>query len=397
MNFMRLEDFVSTSILARYPLQESVITIDYDPVTGESCVSYLDYPNPTWMDERALMDFLEQAEREYQLLAASVPEDRGDRKLLWEEQLEQVEDLCAQIKDEMSDHIRCARDANCAADWNDYVDACPSMGLTRPEEFILYWYIYGEFPWDMEAYDMEKVHRELQDMLAELNDEEGDKYWSYRCEQRQTQLKQIKEMMGRCVPEDDGVRMDKAVWDVVCLPYFGEMFPAGHTVGKNMQALIASIEQTECFLLHREDGSAEFPVGQEDLQRLLEDLNRCLLEKLGVSEPQNTDDGPVEFQQDPSLVCWSRGGELETVEEIIACWYLSECFPLGLSFEQMMGIEQKLKGQMETIEAEEAEYETLNALKLWRFRMDLKAEQLEQIQTAIYQYDLDSDIWYPEG
>ena len=392
MNFMRLEDFVSTSILARYPLQESVITIDYDPVTGESCVSCLDYPNPTWMDERELMDFLEQAEREYQLLAASAPEDRGDRKLLWEEQLEQLEDLCAQIKDEMSDHIRCARDANCASDWNDYVDACPSMGLTRPEEFILYWYIYGEFPWDMEAYDMEKVHRELQDMLAELNEEEGDKYWSYRCEQRQTQLKQIKEMMGRCAPEDDGVRMDKVVWDVVCLPYFGEMFPVGHLAGKSLQELVASIEQIECFLLHRKAGSEKetaYQVGQDGLLMLQEELNRCLQEKLGVAELQNTGDEPAEFQGDPSATVWTRGSELNAAEDIIACWYLSECFPWGLCFEQMMGIEQKLKEQMDALEAEEAEYETMDALELWRFRRDIKAEQLEQLQTMMRDYELD--------
>ena len=393
MTYLAAENIVSASILARYALQESVITVDYDPTTGESRISTVDYPDPAKMDARALMDFLEQAELEYQMLAASTPLDWGDQRWIWNEELEQMEELCDRIKDEMAKRIGAVRDQNGVADWEDYVDTCPGMGLTRPEDFIFYWYIHREFPRDMEACDMETVCRELQDMLAELLDDQvGDRYWDYRCGQKQEQLKQIKEMMGCCAPEDDGVRMDKMVWNVVCLPYFGEMFPAAHLAGKSLQELVASIEQIECFLLHRKAGSEKetaYQVGQDGLLMLQEELNRCLQEKLGVAELQNTGDEPAEFQGDPSATVWTRGSELNVAEDIIACWYLSECFPWGLCFEQMMGIEQKLKEQMDALEAEEAEYETIDALELWRFRRDIKDEQLEQLQTMMRDYELD--------
>ena len=73
---------------------------------------------------------------------------------------------------------------------------------------------------------------------------------------------------------------------------------------------------------------------------------------------------------------------------------MSDDFPWGLDFEQMVLLQQKLKEQMETLEAEESEYEELDALDLWRFRRDIKAEQLEQIQTIMWNYTLDGEKNY---
>lgn len=399
MNHLKAENIVSATIHARYALQESVITIDYDPATGESRVSSADHPDPAQMDTRELVDFLERVELEHLFLSASTPEDRGDRMWIWQEELGQMEELCDQIKDEMAKRIGAVRDKYCVPDWDNYVDSSPSMGLERPEDYILYWYIHGEFPYDMDGCDMKKVWRELQDQLDELLDDgEGDGYWDYQCIQRKEQLKQIKEMMERCIPEDDGVQMEKEMFRIVRLPYFGQLFRVYNPEERSRQELVASIEQIKCYLLHREDSceketirKTECEVEQEDVQWLLDELNRCLLKKLGVVEIQNIGDEPAEFHEDHFITSWARGSELKSPQDIIACWYLSECFPWGLSFKQLAKIEQKLKVQMVTLEAKEADYEDLNALELWRFRMDIRAEQLEQIQTMMRNFNLDCE------
>ena len=133
---------------------------------------------------------------------------------------------------------------------------------------------------------------------------------------------------------------------------------------------------------------------RSQIREMLDELNRRILRKLGVVELQSDEEGPKEFRQDHSITSWVRGSELETAEDIIACWYLSDDFPWGLDFEQMVLLQQKLKEQMETLEAEESEYEELDALDLWRFRRDIKAEQLEQIQTIMWNYTVDGEKNY---
>lgn len=133
--------------------------------------------------------------------------------------------------------------------------------------------------------------------------------------------------------------------------------------------------------------------GNNVLDTMLEELNRHILDKLGSEGCQGGEEEPLEFQTDPTMTAWVRGSELASEEDIIACWYLSDAFPWGMDFTQMVQIQRKLKEQMQTLEAEEAEYEELDDLDLWRFRRDIKAEQLEQIQTMMHQYSLDSETW----
>ena len=165
---------------------------------------------------------------------------------------------------------------------------------------------------------------------------------------------------------------------------------------KNFAELVDAIELRQYHLLSQKDDSLRR--SSRELERtenddLLDELNRCLLKKLGVMESQSGEEGPEEFREDHSVTSWARGSKLKTAEDIIACWYLSNAFPWGLDFKQMTQIQQKLKEQMQTLEAEEAEYEDLNALELWRFRRDIKAEQLEQIQDMMWNYTLDEEVW----
>lgn len=391
MNVLKAEDIVSTTILARYARQESVITIDNDPTTGESRISATYDPDLAQMEALDLIDLLECVEVDCKYLSGNQPEDRRDQIWLWQEKLRQTKLLMEEIKDEMVARIRAVRNQNCCGNWVNYVDSCPSMGLMKPEDFILYSYVHGEFPNDMDSCDMEKVRRELQDQLdALLEDEEGDEYWSYQCEQKRVQLAQIKELVERCIPEDDGVRMDHGEEDAGEPVFLAHLFFAPDTAELNQRELVGAIEQMQCHLLSREserEGDAlqrsawEFERSQ--IQGMLDELNRRILRKLGVVELQSEEDEPEEFRQDHSITSWVRGSELETVEDIIACWYLSDAFPWGLSCDQLLQIQQKLKEQVETLEAEESEYEELDALDLWRFRRDIKAEQLEQVQTKM--------------
>lgn len=394
MNVLKAEDIVSTTILARYAWQESIITIDYDPTTGESRISTEIRPDPAQMGSLDLMDFLEWVEVEYLFMSASKPEDRGDQVWLWQEELRQTKLLIEEIKDEMVARIRAVRDQNCRGDWVNYVDSYPSMGLQKPEDFILYWYVHGEFPYDMDSCDLEKVRRELQDLLDDLwEEDEGDEYWAYQCQQRKAQLARIKEMISRCIPEDDGVRMEHAEEDDGEPILLAQLFFAPDTAELNQRELVGAIEQMLCHLASREserEGNAlqrsAWELERSQIQEMLEELNRRILKKLGVVELQSEEEEPEEFRQDHSITSWARGSELETAEDIIACWYLSVAFPWGLGFEQMRGIEQKLKEQMETLEAEEPEYEVLDDLDLWKFRWDIKAEQLDEIRDMMSNY-----------
>lgn len=184
----------------------------------------------------------------------------------------------------------------------------------------------------------------------------------------------------------------------------------GDAESMTMPELAHEIEKQECALLclkaveFGKEGT-EKPFNWSDaldqttqtLQRLRLILEQRMDETLGTQEDALPceDDQPEEFR-DHGLTVWAASSELESVDDILACWHLSDCFPFGLSFEKLQLIEQALKAQIETLEAEEAAYENRNALDFWRFRMDIHAEQLEQIQTMLYQHDLDSDPWYPE-
>lgn len=403
MNICKAEDIVSATMLARYARQESIITIDYDPTTGESRISTTHDPDPAQMEALDLIDLLECAEVDCKRLLGNQPEDRGDQVWLRQEELRQTKLLIEEIKDEMVARIRAIRDKNCRY-WVNYVDSCPSMGLQKPEDFILYWYVHGEFPHDMDSYDLEKVRRTLQDLLDELYEEdEGDEYWAYQCRQRKAQLARIREMIDRCIPEDDGVRMEHAEEDDGEPIFLAHLFFAPDTAELNQRELVGAIEQMQYHLLSRKserEGDAlqrsawEFERSQ--IREMLDELNRRILKKLGVVELQSEEEEPKEFRQDHSITSWARGSELEKAEDIIACWYLSDDFPWGLDFAQMVQIQQKLKAQMKTLEAEEAAYEELDDLDLWRFRRDIKAEQLEQIQTMMRQSELDEEAWHLE-
>lgn len=135
----------------------------------------------------------------------------------------------------------------------------------------------------------------------------------------------------------------------------------------------------------------------EALQKLRLILEQRMDEALGTREDEFLceDDQPEEFR-DHGLTAWAASKELKNPENLLACWHVSDCFPFGLSFGTLQRIEQALNTQLRNLEAEETAYEERNALDFWRFRVDIRAEQLEQVQNLMYQYDLGCAPWYPE-
>ncbi len=63
------------------------------------------------------------------------------------------------------------------------------------------------------------------------------------------------------------------------------------------------------------------------IMRLLDQLSRCILEKLGIEEAFD-DGGLEEFEPTPVMQIMAEGHGLQSVEDIIACWYVLNGFPL---------------------------------------------------------------------
>ena len=184
----------------------------------------------------------------------------------------------------------------------------------------------------------------------------------------------------------------------------------GDTEAMTMPELAYEIEKQEYNLLclkaveFGEEGMEKPFNWQDALEQTIETLQQLRLvleqrmeEALGVQEDEFLcdEDQPEEFR-DQGLSAWAASSELETAEDILACWHVSECFPFSLSFEKLQLTEQTLTAQINALEAEEAAYEERDALDFWRFRRDIQAEQLEQIQSMMWNDALDDAEWVPE-
>lgn len=130
----------------------------------------------------------------------------------------------------------------------------------------------------------------------------------------------------------------------------------------------------------------DFSLGEKNvsprIMRLRDQMSRCILEKLGIEEAFD-DGGLEEFEPTPIMQIMAEGHSLQSAEDIIACWYVLDGFPICLDLAQMACIKEKLQEQLEMLEAEKVSYKKRGELKLWRFRRMIKADQLEQIESRM--------------
>lgn len=161
------------------------------------------------------------------------------------------------------------------------------------------------------------------------------------------------------------------------------------TAENMLPKLVDTMERLLCAQLggvwERKDDE-DFILGEKTMSprimRLRDQMSRCILEKLCIEEAFD-DGGLEEFEPTPVMQIMAKGHDLQSVEDIIACWYVLDGFPLCLDLAQMACIKEKLQEQLKMLEAEKVSYKKQGELKLWRFRRMIKADQLEQIESRV--------------
>jgi hypothetical protein len=161
------------------------------------------------------------------------------------------------------------------------------------------------------------------------------------------------------------------------------------TAENMLPKLVDTMERLLCAQLdgvwERKDDE-DFILGEKTISprimRLRDQMSRCILEKLGIEEAFD-DGGLEEFEPTPIMQIMAEGHSLQSAEDIIACWYVLDGFPICLDLAQMACIKEKLQEQLEMQEAEKASYKKQGELHLWRFRRMIKADQLEQIESRM--------------
>ena len=142
------------------------------------------------------------------------------------------------------------------------------------------------------------------------------------------------------------------------------------TAENMLPKLVDTMERLLCAQLdgvwERKDDE-DFILGEKTISprimRLRDQMSRCILEKLGIEEAFD-DGGLEEFEPTPIMQIMAEGHSLQSAEDIIACWYVLDGFPLCLDLAQMACIKEKLQEQQEMLEAEKASYKKQGELKL---------------------------------
>lgn len=359
---------------------------------------------PENMDEKLAMDSLDELEFTARQLEKDPSQKGQEKRQKTAEQMERVKNRLAQcLKQRQKANYRSLWKSNLSQAWQlkKLVDACPSLVLHKPDDFILYWYVHGEFPCGMSLWDMGQTRRKLQSRLDQLICQEGSDSAnaSYCREKIKAQLQQLQDMQGKSFRKECGAEtstdmedpfkwLEEASTYLFYLPDEPEN-PEDLTIPE----LGLEIEKQEynLFCLKSEELGQEASQKPTNLQEALDSVNACLdrlrtilrqriEEALGVAAE---DPSVPEGFQDGDFPIWFGLGELERAEDIVGCWYLLDDFALIVSCEKLQQVEAELKRQQAALEAEEPALENEAEHGLWEFRREQKAEQLEQIQTMM--------------
>lgn len=142
--------------------------------------------------------------------------------------------------------------------------------------------------------------------------------------------------------------------------------------------LAAELEKLEYCLLCMEDeerpGCAD--AAKDVMGKLREKLAQRVLERLGISGDENAMD---------LLDTAAYGEKLDCPEELVACWYLEDCFPEGIPDGMLDRMELELKRQRDALDAIQEEMDP----DFWRFRYDQIDEQLETLVGLRWRWDQD--------
>lgn len=367
--------------------------------------SMLTMLKPEDLDERLAMDYLDELEFTAHQLEKDPSQKDTEKRQKTAELIDQVKKRLAQcLKQRQKANYRRLCKSNFTQIWQlkKLVDACPGLVLHKPDDFILYWYVHGEFPCGMSLWDMGKIRRELQNRLNQLicRKELDSAYATYCREKTKTQLQQLQDMRGVSFRKECGVGAhadmeDSFKW-LEKEPPFLFYLPdePENPEDLTIPELGWEIEKQEYDLLSlKSEENGKVGIGKPfNWQEAVDTVNTCLdrlrtvlrqrIEKaLGVAAE---DPSVPEGFQDGDFPIWFGLGELERAEDIVAGWYLSDDFPVITSCEKMQQVEAELKRQQAALEAEEPALENEAEHALWQFRMEQRAEQLEQVQNMMW-------------
>lgn len=180
-----------------------------DEATGWETEAYYYFQLPYNLSAASLISYLEELEW-YEKFRMNVekPKDKtGKLRRLWKEYADGVHSMLPQIKQQLANRLHETQVYNCSygggfADnhlaWQELAEVYPNIGLQEAEDFILFWYVHGNFPKGMEPYDVEIVCHALQEQLEQLQLNEPDanrkrahELWEYRCGLKTRQIKEI--------------------------------------------------------------------------------------------------------------------------------------------------------------------------------------------------------------
>lgn len=339
------------------------------------------------------------------------------------------------VKGKLAECLRQRRQANrcqllkslACEEWqlDEMMEKDPSMDLRTPDEFILYWYVYGYFPNDMSLEDMGRTRQAVQHQLNQLIccRETAGAFEAYCRRRLEAQLRQLQIMIDEIFRQDFTKEVPKDTEDFLTWqddegedeeeafehpdggPIYLAFIPGEpeHPEDMTIPELSLEIEKQEFNLYclksveNGEEGTekpflwySSVESVRELLSRLRGLLRQRLLEVLGVEAEEAS--APTEFQ-DGDLPILYGGDELVRPEDIAASWYLSNSFPLITSCEKMQQVEAELKRQQTALEAEEPALENEAEHALWQFCLEQRAVQLDEIQTMMWNQATDWGEW----
>lgn len=144
--------------------------------------------------------------------------------------------------------------------------------------------------------------------------------------------------------------------------------------------LAAELEKLEYCLLCMEDGERHgcADAAKDDMGKLREKMARRVLEKLDISGDGKATD---------LLNTAAYGEKLDSPEELVACWYLGDCFPEGIPDGMLERMEKELKRQRDALDETQEEALDSGDPEFWRFRYDQIDEQLEALVGLRWRWD----------
>lgn len=371
-----------------------------DPLTRDlmEIDSFMD--DPKTLDAQSAIALLQELRWHLQWILPKEKPLPYDLRLgcAWKERCMQTESLIADVQKQLQQLLWETIRTNYPYDDGHEVEY-PSLSLFSPEDHLLFWYAYDYFAPDMDLETLNQVRAEVEyqmvDLLDQLDEMPNDsedadaskvyQLCEFRSEEKQRQMDQLDAMELEKSPSrrPKELRHTQVFSDESQLPISVDMDAEPQWF--SITELIDQIEKIK--LYHREEILLEDPLKSKLEARneaLLQELNCRMMSILahceGCHTPLDQLLAPVAPQGRIRFVpAFLEGSSLKRPEDLIACWYLNECFPYEMSEEQIQQVREKLCKMQNTLEEMWDPHRHDIESDLLIVRCKLKEQQLEEV------------------